>query len=30
VGKTQGEKFHFVSDGEKNSYTVENIRAAEF
>jgi transcription elongation factor GreA len=30
VGKTPGEKFSLVSDGEKISYTVENIRAAEF
>ena len=30
VGKTQGEQFIFYSDGEKNQYTVENIRAAVF
>jgi len=28
MGKTQGEQFNFISDGEKISYTVENIRAA--
>jgi transcription elongation factor GreA len=30
VGLTPGEKLSLVSDGEKISYTVENIRAAEF
>jgi len=30
LGKTAGEHFNFVSDGEKNSYTVESIKAAEF
>jgi transcription elongation factor GreA len=28
MGRTQGEQFNFTSDGEKISYTVENIRAA--
>ena len=30
VGKTAGESFDFVSDGQKNSYTVESIKAANF
>ena len=29
LGKSAGEQFSFVSDGEKNSYTVESIRAAD-
>jgi len=28
MGKTEGEQFNFTSDGEKISYTVENIRPA--
>jgi len=28
MGRTQGEQFNFTSDGEKISYTVEQIRAA--
>jgi len=28
MGKPQGEQFNFISDGEKISYTVENIRPA--
>jgi transcription elongation factor GreA len=30
LGKTPGEYFNFLSDGEKNSYMVEEIRAAAF
>jgi transcription elongation GreA/GreB family factor len=29
LGKTEGEQFNFTSDGEKNSYTIESIRAVE-
>ena len=30
LNKPAGEKFSFVSDGEKNAYMIENIRAAAF